>query len=897
VRRAGSRDIVGLVSGTALAVIIGLQALAGATLGTLALGVSPLLAQAPTAARAALRSGDYDAAIDEYRSAIRSDPALSEARIGLMSTLVLTGEYEEAVRVGREAPVAATVANALGEALLRLGRLEEAEAAFTQASERDDPWTLTAQANLAELMFMTGRIDEAMREFDRFIDVYNGASARMSARDLVAVGRAVAYLGREDPNLFQDALRAFDEAAAADPSWHEPRVRAGGLFLDKYDSPAAQEEFQAVLAENPRDPGALLGMAKAIEFDGQEDARATIDRLLEVDPSHVEARVLIAMRFLTNERLAEARAEAERALETNPSSLLALTALAGSYLLADDAAGLERQRQRAFAINPRYAEMDESLAELAVQTRRYPEAVERAGEAVRLDPAAWNAWGILGMNQLRLGEIAEGRVNLERAFAGDPYNPWFKNTLDLLDTFERFVIHPTEHFDLFLHGTEDELLATYVAPIAEEAYDSLSRRYGIQLDRKTRAELFISHADFSVRTLGEAGLGALGVSFGPLLVMDSPAARTLGEYNWASVFWHELSHTFHLALTNGRVPRWFSEGLSVHEQRKGRAWWGHTPNIPFLQALGDGRLKKVSELNDGFMRPDYPEQVIFSYYQASLVFQVIEERWGFDAIRRMLDGYRRGESTEALFQSVLGMPIGDFDELFDDYLRERFSGPLAALVELGEQPGGNAGVPEMEDWVRAHPGDLVGRLRLGALLLRDERYDDAEVHLREALRMFPEYGEADSPYWYLAQIHRERGETDRAAAALARLNALSEANYRALVLEADVLEELDRPAEAAAALDKAVQIWPYEIELHERLAGLASSLGSHQEAVRERSAVVALAPTDRAQALYQLALAQRDAGDAAAARRSVLRALEIAPNYDSALELLLELRGAGAPGR
>jgi tetratricopeptide (TPR) repeat protein len=736
-----------------------------------------------------------------------------------------------------------------------------------------------------------------MRRFDRFIDTYNAANGSMTARDLVAVGRAVTYLGRTAPNLFQDALRAFDEAAAADPGWHEPRVRLGNLFLEKYDSPAAQEEFQAVLAENPRDPAALLGMAKAIEFDGAEDARATIDQILEIDPNNVEARILLAMRYLTNERHAEARAEAEQALQVNPQSLLALTALAGSHMLADDDAGFEQARQRAFAINPRYAEMDASLAELAVQTRRYSEAVERATEAVRLDAASWKAWGLLGMNQLRLGDIEAGRVNVERAFAGDPYNPWFKNSLDLLDTFDRFNVHATEHFDLFLHGTEGDLLATYVAPIAEEAYDSLSRRYGIELDSRVRAELFPSHADFSVRTLGEAGLGALGVSFGPLLVMDSPGARTLGEYNWASVFWHELSHTFHLALTNGRVPRWFSEGLAVHEQRKGRPWWGHQPTLPFLQALGSGRLKPVSELNDGFMRPDYPEQVIFSYYQASLVFQVIEDRWGFDAIRAMLAGYRRGETTEALFESVLEMPIADFDEEFDDYLRQRFASPLAALVELGEQPGDGAGVADLEDWVRAHPGDFLGRMRLGSLLLRDRRFDDAEAHFREALRMFPEYGEADSPYWFLAQIHRERGETERAAAALARLNSLSESNYRALVLEADLLEELGRPAEGAVALTKAVQVWPYELELHERLATLSTSVGNHEDAVRERSAVVALAPADRANALYLLAVAQRDAGDAAAARRSVLRALEIAPNYESALELLLDLRGAGASTR
>ena len=47
----------------------------------------------------------------------------------------------------------------------------------------------------------------------------------------LAVGRAVRYLGRTNPDLFQDALRAYDEAAAADPGWMEPMRRAGDLFL------------------------------------------------------------------------------------------------------------------------------------------------------------------------------------------------------------------------------------------------------------------------------------------------------------------------------------------------------------------------------------------------------------------------------------------------------------------------------------------------------------------------------------------------------------------------------------------------------------------------------------------------------------------------------------------
>jgi hypothetical protein len=40
-------------------------------------------------------------------------------------------------------------------------------------------------------------------------------------------------------------------------------------------------------------------------------------------------------------------------------------------------------------------------------------------------------------------------------------------------------------------------------------------------------------------------------------------------------------------------------------------------------------------------------------------------------------------------------------------------------------------------------------------------------------------------------------------------------------------------------------------------------------------------------------VAQRDAGDVTSARHTVLQALEIAPNYSDALELLLELRTGG----
>ena len=67
-------------------------------------------------------------------------------------------------------------------------------------------------------------------------------------------------------------------------------------------------------------------------------------------------------------------------------------------------------------------------------------------------------------------------------------------------------------------------------------------------------------------------------------------------------------------------------------------------------------------------------------------------------------------------------------------------------------------------------------------------------------------------------------------------------------------------------------------------------------AIAERRAIVALGPVDRAAAHFQLARTLHLNGDPAAARSAVLAALEIAPNYEEALDLLLELR-RGREGR
>ena len=860
------------------------------------------LASLPTAPLAA-QSASYEAAVrawhtGAYKDAIRgfedfagrpdAPPEVHRAYARVLVEMGRSGEAEQHLRdVG-----GARIANVLGEVLLATGRWEEAEQQFRIAVDWAASDMEVARANLAELLWDRGRRAEALPMFDLFIDLYNSLQ-RLDGYELMAVGRVVRRLAVTNPQLFQDALLAFDRAAEAAPRDPLPRILVGELFLEKYNGTDAHQSFRAALDRNPKHPRALLGVARALDFGNQPGAGDAIRKALKTNPRSAPAFALQARLALSAEDFRSAIEAARSALETNPGSPEALAILGAAHFLAGNEAEYTSARRRALVINPAAADFYTTVADMAVRHRRYRVAVEMAARAVELDSLHFAARGLLGMNQMRVGAIEEGRANLERAFEGDPFNPWFKNSLDLLDTFAEYESISTPHFVLFLREDEADLLAPYVEALGEAAFDSLTVRYGTEPPTPVRIELFPRHADFSVRTLGLTGLGALGVAFGSVLVMDSPSALEPGEFNWGSTLWHELAHAFHLGMTDNKVPRWFSEGLAVHEQRAAQPGWGHPPALSFFQAYEADRLPPASELNQGFMRPEYPEQVVHSYFMASLVFAWMEQQHGRGAALSMLDGYKENRSTQELVRAVLGLSLSAFDRAVDRYIRDRFADAFRAIEPVEDAPPRDASIDAWRGAAARHPESFGLRLVLGQKLVAAARYEEAETELREALRLFPAYPELDGPYMYLARIHRERGELERAASALARLGMLNEDALEVHLLEAEIRTEMGDQVGAAAALERTLLIHPYDIEVHQRLAELYGQLEAPERVVRERRAVLALDPVDLADAQYRLARALLAAGQQDEARRAVLRALEIAPTYQAALDLLLELRGAG----
>ena len=279
-----------------------------------------------------------------------------------------------------------------------------------------------------------------MKEFDQFIDIYNAAGgANLSSDELVAVATAVEYLGAKDPQLFKDALKAYRPRAARPIRLNsDAKVKLGELFLRKYNFADAQSTFEDVLQTNPNNPRALLGAARRLQADGQAGGDSLLRAALNINPEYVEARTLHGEMLLDLEDFAGAQTGHRSRAKVNPTSERHAGGRRGDQVPDARPAGFEAMRQRALALNPSDAELFTHARRASAQVRLYPAAADFAKQGSALDAKNWHAWSVLGMNQLRLGQIADGRKSLETSFGGDPYNVWVKNTLDLLDTYKNY---------------------------------------------------------------------------------------------------------------------------------------------------------------------------------------------------------------------------------------------------------------------------------------------------------------------------------------------------------------------------------------------------------------------------------------------------------------------------
>jgi tetratricopeptide (TPR) repeat protein len=662
---------------------------------------------------------------------------------------------------------------------------------------------------------------------------------------------------------YDDANNEFRAAVAQSDRNALYRVRWGRLLHERFNNTDADALFKEALDRDPKNAQAYVGMA-LVSADGFDEKAVTwAARAIQLDPKLVEAHEVMANLALEDSDTKTAAAEADTAIGLSPDALDAMAIHAAIELLADKPpdAWLDKIRQ----VNPAYGEAYSRIGFHLVFNRRYEDGVSYYRKAIALDPQLWSAHSELGINLMRLGQVDEPRQQLEMCYNNGYRDAATVNSLRLLDSYKNFVVFKDETTILKLHKSEADLLHPYFEQVLKSAIATYEKKYKMKLPGPVQVEVYPDHEDFAVRTLGMPGLGALGVTFGEVVAMDSPSGRKPGDFHWAATLWHEMSHVFILTATNHRVPRWFTEGLAVHEESEANFEWGDRITPDILVAINTGKLLPVADLDRGFVRPEYPGQVIVSYYQAGRICDYIQSRWGADKLLDMVHSFAQIRTTPDVIRENLGISADEFDKQFMDWL----------VDDVGKT------VKNFDHW-------RVGIEHL-AKLDKDKNYDEVLKDGPQVLSLYPQYIYEANAYEFIADADLAKDDKKAAAAILTGYEKMGGRNPGALKQLASLEKDLDEPKEAAATLDRINYIYPMNEDLHRQLGDLWFAQNNYKGAIREYGAVVAMHPLDKASAQFSLAQAYFADGQKDQAETNVLAALEAAPDFRPAQKLLLQI--------
>ncbi len=848
------------------------------------------------------QQGDYAACISQARQGVNDSSWDEQWPLLLARAQLATGRYPDAL---------ATIVRALDNFPNSIQLRLEADYVFN-ANGRTD----RAHEVLNELAAMLEQLGSAGR----------GSRLRslLDPPNMVALGNALLLMNAE-PKLILDNF--FDQVKNIDPDNREAWLAAGELGLQKHDYKLAATNFNAALQRFPDDPDAAFGLARAYAPSDVERMGECIAAVLNQNPSHVPAMLLLVDHLVDAEQYDDAGKLLDSIFKVNPWDPEAWAYRAVIANLQNDTNAETAARDHALKYwdtNPR---VDQLIGEKLSQNYRFLEGAAHQRQALKFDPDYLPAKIQLAQDLLRLGDEAEGWQLAREVHEADLYDVTAFNLNGLRQEMAKFKTITNRDFIVRMSAGEAALYGDAVLELLQRAKDTVTKKYGVQLDQPTYVEIFSQQKDFGVRTFGMPhNPGFLGVCFGHVITANSPAAQTNPE-NWQDVLWHEFCHVVTLTITRNKMPRWLSEGISVYEERQANPVWGQKMNPRYREMVLGGELTPIADLSSAFMTPKSPFHVQFAYYESSLVVEYIVRKFGFGALTNILHDLGDGVNiNEAIARHT--EPMDKLERDFAAFATDRANNLAPGLDwrKPGEETAPTA--PPADITATNNPDESIitrlmrrraeasGSVTNNAALLRalpatntalpgywhllleartalnDRRWADAKAPLQTLIRLYPAQTGSDNSYALLAGVHRELGETNEERQVLIQLAALDSDNTDAYARLMELDDAQKDWAGVAENAERFLAVNPLLPLPYRELARASEQLGHTGPAIRSYQRLLLLDPPDPADVHYRLARLLLQTGDTAGAKRHVLESLEEAPRFPDALRLLLEIEGA-----
>jgi tetratricopeptide (TPR) repeat protein len=279
----------------------------------------------------------------------------------------------------------------LGFVQNKLGRTDESIHSYRQ-SVAAKPDVFETNLNLG-LMLARGNSLEA-EEFLR-------AATKLKPTDHAEEGQARAWLSLAhllETHKPDEALEAYQRAAALTPKDPEPHLSAG-LLQERHKSfPAAEAEYKQVLTLDASSTEAVIGLTNIYMKSGRvAEAEPLLHQLAAQHPDDASLHLQLGRVLAAQGKKDDAITELQSALKLTPGDSDAQRDLADLLFQTGKLPDAEKVYRDLLVSHANDAELHQSLGEALLKQKKFPEAQEEFLTTIKLKPNLGAAYGSLAV--------------------------------------------------------------------------------------------------------------------------------------------------------------------------------------------------------------------------------------------------------------------------------------------------------------------------------------------------------------------------------------------------------------------------------------------------------------------------------------------------------------------
>jgi tetratricopeptide (TPR) repeat protein len=270
-----------------------------------------------------------------------------------------------------------------------LGRLDESIAAYRK-SVAAKPDVFESNLNLGLQLAKTSQ-----PEAEQFLR----AATRLKPTSHLAEGQYRAWLSLGETiekTKPEEALAAYQQAAALQPKEAEPHLSAGLLLERENNHLQAEQEFKQALALDSRSTDAVMGLANI--YMGEHhfpEAEEYLRKLLAANADSAALHIQLARVLAAEDNTKAAVPEMEMGVKLAPGDESALRELGNLYGSAGRNDLAETVRRKLVVAHPNEAELHRELGQDLLRQKKFQEAQQEFAAAVKLKPDFGIAYGDL----------------------------------------------------------------------------------------------------------------------------------------------------------------------------------------------------------------------------------------------------------------------------------------------------------------------------------------------------------------------------------------------------------------------------------------------------------------------------------------------------------------------